>query len=89
MTMLKSSLLFAFAAQLLLCTIVSGQFCANTCPPLNDLGIPQASICNGSDATVYASKIYNVCHPFEPITPTFRLEDYRGRAVTVIANFCK
>lgn len=84
--MTKFNLLLAFLL-LLVSRTIHAQFCANTCPPLNDLGIPQPSLCNGSDASIYASKTYDVCHPYEPITPTFRLEDYRGKSAIVIANF--
>jgi len=85
---LRSALLIALAA-LLLPSRVMAQFCANTCPPLNDIAVPIPSLCNGSDASIYASKTYDVCHPFEPLTKQFRLEDFRGRAAIVLGNFCK
>lgn len=85
--MLKTVSLVAYAALVLLPGRATAQFCANTCPPLNDIGQPIPSLCNESDASIYASKTYDICHPNEPIVPNFRLEDYRDRAIVVLANF--
>jgi len=63
-----------------------GQICADTCPPLNDMGIPIRSICVGnSTLDADASKIFDVCSGG---APSFKISDFRGPGrVTVISNY--
>lgn len=65
--MLSFSRLEAFASVLIVATsfaVVNGQFCTNTCPPIN-FGTPVPALCEGDNADMMADleKTYDVCYP--------------------------
>eukprot|EP00587_Corethron_hystrix_P001076 CAMPEP_0113313180 /NCGR_PEP_ID=MMETSP0010_2-20120614/9704_1 /TAXON_ID=216773 ORGANISM="Corethron hystrix, Strain 308" /NCGR_SAMPLE_ID=MMETSP0010_2 /ASSEMBLY_ACC=CAM_ASM_000155 /LENGTH=962 /DNA_ID=CAMNT_0000169135 /DNA_START=422 /DNA_END=3307 /DNA_ORIENTATION=- /assembly_acc=CAM_ASM_000155 len=65
---------------------VQGQICEDTCPPLNDMGVPIPSMCIGN-ATLGgdAAKIYKSC---SGELASFKLSDFKGSGrVTVVANY--
>ena len=65
---------------------VQSQYCSNTCPPLNDIGIPQVSLCEGN---ITGSKDTNQLFPtcFGNVD-SFKLSDFKHKGrVTVISNY--
>ena len=74
-----------------LCSLgqISGQGCASTCPPLDDIGKAIPSLCvNSTVPASYLRKSYDICHPLPaqvPSTPTsFTLDDLTADEDTVI-----
>ena len=70
----------------LLPNVVRGQGCSNTCPPLNDIGIPQDSLCEGDVPLPSETDTkFNSC--FGKIKK-FELNDFIGPGrVTVVSNY--
>mmetsp|Transcript_18058 Transcript_18058/g.36018 ORF Transcript_18058/g.36018 Transcript_18058/m.36018 type:complete len:1288 (+) Transcript_18058:253-4116(+) len=71
---------------LLLPHLTLGQFCTETCPPLNDVGRPISSLCAGDvPPAAVLTRRHRVCRPGR--SRTVALEDFRGAGrVTVLAN---
>jgi len=73
-------------ALLLYVADVGAQGCSNTCPPRNDLGIPQSSLCEGNmTAAEDTAEVFKTCYGN---IPSFKLSDFKGNGrVTVISNY--
>lgn len=65
---------------------VSAQYCSNTCPPLNDIGVPIDSLCKGNNTAIEDTrKEFNTC---SGKLPSFSLSDFKGKGrVTVVSNY--
>ena len=59
------SLAASLALVLGLCVgAASGQGCSQTCPPLNEDGVPVSSLCEGDTMSSYeAQKVHDICFP--------------------------
>ena len=73
----------------LLVAPASGQGCASTCPPLDDIGKAIPSLCvNSTVPASYLQKSYDICHPLTaqvPSTPTsFTLDGLAADEDTII-----
>ena len=75
-------------------SVVNGQGCSNTCPPIN-FGVVVPALCEGdriddgeTGVRADVDKVYDICYPNDGESSSFTFNDFRGvNTVTVIANY--